>query len=80
MSVFGKADALQLSMTGTGNFQGEDLKATRATVQHLGVGKVVVNASKQLDASIIGYGVVEYVGSPTVRKSVLGLGAVTKKK
>jgi hypothetical protein len=76
----GKADVLQLTVTGTGNFVGTDLATGRTTVQHTGMGKAVVNASKQLDVNIVGNGTVEYVGSPQVRKSLLGLGSVTKKR
>jgi RNA polymerase sigma factor (sigma-70 family) len=80
LTIAGKAEVLQLTVTGTGNFLGSDLVTGHTTVQHTGMGKAVVNASKQLDVNIVGNGTVEYVGSPQVRRSVLGLGSVTKKR
>jgi RNA polymerase sigma factor (sigma-70 family) len=80
LSLAGKADALQVTVTGAGNVLAGELTTGRTTIQHLGNGKAVVNATKQLEVSIIGNGSVEYLGSPQVRKSVLGLGSVTKKR
>ncbi len=80
VAVSGKAEALELSVTGTGNFEGYGLAAARATVRHLGTGRAVVNVARQLEVSIVGNGSVEYAGSPQVRQSILGLGAVTRKR
>jgi hypothetical protein len=79
LTVSGKAGVLEVAVTGGGNFLGRSLVTSRATVQHLGMGKAVVNASKHLDVQIIGNGSVEYIGSPRVRQSILGLGSVKKR-
>jgi DNA-directed RNA polymerase specialized sigma24 family protein len=80
LTVAGKADVLQLTIFGAGNFLAGDLKTRSTTIRHTGMGKAVVNASRQLDVSILGNGTVEYMGSPQVRRSVLGLGTVTEKR
>jgi hypothetical protein len=80
LSVAGKANVLKVSVLGNGNFLGEDLKSDRAAVQHTGNGKAVVNASEQLEVTILGTGSVEYLGSPRLRKSILGTGTIVKKR
>jgi RNA polymerase sigma factor (sigma-70 family) len=80
LAVAGKAEVLELGVTGSGNFLGEHLKTTRTVVQHTGIGRAVVNASDLLEVTILGSGSVEYVGSPEVRRSVWGLGTVTRKR
>jgi hypothetical protein len=39
----------------------------------------VLNVSDQLDASVSGVGLVEYIGSPKVQKSGRGLGEVKQR-
>jgi hypothetical protein len=80
VSASGKADALQLTVTGSGDFRGSDLKTDRTSIEHTGIGKAVVNVKRQLDVSIRGIGSVEYIGSPKVRPEVLGLGSVTRRR
>jgi hypothetical protein len=70
---------LDLSLSGVGSFNGEDLKVKQAKVRNKGVGSAVVNVSEQLDASILGLGSIEYIGSPQVTESVKGLGEIKKR-
>jgi hypothetical protein len=72
-------DVLDLSLSGVGSFNGEDLKVKQAKVRNKGVGSAVVNVSEQLDASISGLGSIEYIGSPQVTESVKGLGEIKKR-
>ncbi len=79
VTIAGSADALDLSLSGVGSYQGEKFKTKQATVRNSGVGIAVVNVSEQLDADLSGVGSIEYVGSPQVRKSGRGLGTVKKR-
>lgn len=79
VTIAGSADALDLSLSGVGSYQGEKFKTKQATVRNSGMGSAVVNVSEQLDADLSGVGSIEYVGSPQVRKSGRGLGSVKKR-
>jgi hypothetical protein len=80
LEVQGKADLLQVNVIGNGNFVGEYLKTQQCGVSHHGFGKATVHASKTLNATVTGIGTVEYVGSPQVQKSILGVGRVSPKQ
>lgn len=79
VTIAGSADTLDLSLSGVGSYQGEAFKTKQATVRNSGVGSAVVNVSEQLNADLSGVGSIEYVGSPQVRKSGRGLGAVKQR-
>jgi hypothetical protein len=76
LTAYGTADYLQLSITGTGGFEGKYLQTGKTQVNHAGFGKALVNARESLDATIIGTGSVEYLGKPKVQQSILGSGKV----
>jgi hypothetical protein len=75
----GQATDQTVSISGAGDYQAAKLISENATVDVSGAGRVVVNASKTLQASISGAGVVEYLGDPEVRESVGGLGRVKRR-
>lgn len=79
VAIAGNVDLLDLELSGVGSFNGADLRTKEARVRNKGVGSVVVNASKQLDASASGIGSIEYIGSPQVKESVKGIGVIKKK-
>jgi hypothetical protein len=79
IAIAGNVDVLDLSLSGVGSFNGEDLKVKQAKVRNKGVGSAVVNVSKQLDASVTGIGSIEYIGSPQVTESVKGMGKVKER-
>ncbi|KAM3093844.1 GIN domain-containing protein [Phormidesmis sp. 146-12] len=79
VTISGSADTLDLSLSGVGSYQGEAFQTKQATVRNSGVGSAVVNVSEQLNADLSGVGSIEYVGSPQVRRSGLGLGTVKKR-
>ncbi len=74
----GTAGTLNLTISGTGSFDGRDLKGRAAAVTISGAGKAVVNASDRLDARISGVGSISYVGDPQVDRQVSGLGTIRK--
>jgi len=75
----GEATDQTVSISGAGNYQAAKLVSESATVDVSGAGRVVVNASKTLHASISGAGIVEYLGDPEVRESIGGLGRVKRR-
>ncbi len=79
VTISGSADALDMTLSGTGSFHGDKFRVKQAKARCSGVGSAVVNASDDLDASVSGVGSIEYVGSPNVKQSVSGIGSVKKK-
>jgi hypothetical protein len=79
MTISGRVDVLDLSLSGVGSFQGQELKTNQAKVRNKGVGNAVVNVSERLEASVLGVGSIEYIGSPQVQESVKGMGSVKKR-
>lgn len=75
----GRADELELSISGSGEYDGESLTSRRARVEVSGSADVLVNAQDVLDVQLSGSGDVRYVGNPTVTQRVSGSGSVTKK-
>jgi hypothetical protein len=80
LTAQGKTGTLQLFVTGPGNFKGDDLKCTNAVVDHQGPGKATVAVSNELQATIHGDGIIEYVGNPKVQQSIHGVGTVIQHK
>jgi hypothetical protein len=74
----GTLEKLDLSISGTGAFEGKYLETRATLIKHAGLGKALVNAKKELNVSITGTGLVEYIGSPALRKSILGAGRVVQ--
>ncbi|HPH95335.1 MAG TPA: head GIN domain-containing protein [Anaerolineaceae bacterium] len=77
ITLSGKTDKLDLSLPGSGNFNGFDLETRECRVSILGSGRVQVNVSENLAASITGSGDIEYKGAPAeVDKHVTGSGSI----
>lgn len=79
IAIAGNVDVLELNLDGVGSFNGEELKAKQATVRNKGVGSAVVNVSEELNATVLGIGSIEYIGSPQVKESVKGMGTIKKR-
>jgi Putative auto-transporter adhesin, head GIN domain len=76
----GQTKFVEISTSGAGNIETEELQAERAKVTVSGAAKVDVYASQQLDVVVSGIGSVTYSGDPpVVNKSVSGIGSVSKK-
>lgn len=78
LTVTGKADALELSLAGSGSFDGSRLMVSRAVVDVVGSGGARLNVAGRLSARLAGSGSVEYTGNPEVSQSTLGSGRVRK--
>jgi hypothetical protein len=79
MTVAGKAQREEVTISGSGSYTAPELKCTNAAVIISGSGNVVVAVSDALDANVSGSGSVEYIGSPKVTQSVAGSGSITKR-
>lgn len=77
-SISGEVVDLELSLSGSGDFKGLDLRTTRATVELSGSGSAEVQVSELLNAELSGSGSVEYVGNPAVKQVTSGSGRVQK--
>lgn len=76
--VTGTTDSLDVEIDGAGEFAGEGLVAVSGSVSIAGSGSAVVNVTNDLDVSIAGTGDVNYIGDPTVKSSIAGVGNVSQ--
>ena len=79
ITVAGKTKMVDVSASGAGKVDAQNLHATRAVVDARGVAKVDVDVSDQLDVEISGPSSVTYNGNPTVNKNLHGPGKLTRK-
>jgi hypothetical protein len=75
----GEADEQQITMSGSGTYQAQNLKSKEVKILVAGAGSAIVRVSEELDAEISGVGSVEYIGDPTVRQDVIGAGQVRRR-
>ena len=74
----GVARSLDVSISGAGHVDADDLKTKDVNFKIEGVGTGSVYATETLYARIEGVGKIKYLGDPKVSKSIEGLGSVTK--
>ncbi len=74
----GEVETQEVDISGGGNYQARGLESSRADVALSGLGSATLRVSDELDVTITGGGAVEYVGSPTVRQDISGVGHVKK--
>ena len=75
----GHANRLDVGLTGSGDAQLDQLTAADVHAVVSGSGRILVTATKRLDASVPGSGVVIYGGNPAqVTTSITGSGAVAR--
>jgi hypothetical protein len=75
----GVSESLDLSISGSGVFEGETLLSATGTVSLSGSGDAVVNVTDNLDVKVSGSGNVEYLGDPGVSVSISGSGDVSQR-
>ncbi|SFO14147.1 Putative auto-transporter adhesin, head GIN domain [Chitinophaga sp. YR627] len=78
IKLTGETKDLEVSMAGSGNFEGSELHTENTKVTIAGSGNADVHASVKLNAKIVGSGDVGYKGSPEVTSSIAGSGSVHK--
>jgi hypothetical protein len=77
VSARGRARRVEVRLNGSGDAKLQGVVAREAHAKLSGTGRIAVNATESLDASIPGTGSIEYSGNPRqVRKSVDGVGSV----
>lgn len=75
----GRADDVDLRITGSGSCDAADLRCKSARVTVSGSGTATVDATDRLTADVTGSGSVHYTGNPAVEKRITGSGAVTRR-
>lgn len=79
VTLEGVSEDLDLSIGGSGAFEGEGFVAATGTVSVSGSGDVVVNVTDDLDVDVSGSGSVEYIGDPAVSTSISGSGEISRR-
>ncbi len=74
----GDAGRQELTISGAGKYQAKELASREAQITISGTGKSTVDVSERLDVTISGCGKVEWLGEPTIRKRVSGVGKVCR--
>lgn len=76
----GTAEKLQILISGSGDVNAADLNAKVAVVHVMGSGDVVVRASDDLDAEVMGSGDISYIGTPAkIKTSTHGSGEINRR-
>lgn len=78
MNLQGKATSAEFQISGSGNVMADDLVADNTEAHISGMGKLHVNAQKELKVSISGMGKIWYKGNPAVNESISGMGKIMK--
>lgn len=65
-----------ISIMGAGEFNGNKLSGTNATVNISGPGIARINVSDELNINLLGEGSVKYCGNPSLNKQISGAGVV----
>ena len=76
VTLAGAVDSQVVTITGTGNYDGENLQSATADVTVDGAAKAVVRVSTRLNATVDGVGSVQYIGNPQVTRKINGVGSV----
>jgi hypothetical protein len=76
VEIAGKVKQQMVSMSGAGEYAASKLESQKARVTVSGAGSAGVWVVESLDTIVRDLGSVEYVGNPTVKKSVTGMGGI----
>ena len=76
--AFGRADRQQVVVSGLGEYRARNLESRVATVDVSGLGSAVLRVDQRLSGTVNDFGVVEYIGNPTVDVAVSDFGQVRK--
>jgi hypothetical protein len=70
----GQATRQEVTISGTGQYEGEGLTSETAAISISGTGNARVLATRDLDATVSGVGSIQYLGNPRVRQQMSGMG------
>jgi Putative auto-transporter adhesin, head GIN domain len=79
VKVAGKVTTQEISLSGSGDYNAENLDSRQASVQASGSGSATVRVSDSLNVQLNGSGSVGYHGDPSLTKAVNGSGRVYKR-
>ena len=74
----GRASSQDISLSGTGRFDGRSLEGREASVEISGTGEAIVNAAEALNVRGSGTARVRFLGNPRVEQQVSGLARVER--
>ena len=75
----GSSTSLEVTISGSGEFSGDDLESAIGDVTVSGSGEAVVNVTDDLMVRITGSGDVHYMGDPTIDQDISGSGGVSQR-
>ncbi len=79
--LLGQVDTLNLRVVGSGQIDASKLKVQEATIHLIGEGQVIINATHQLKAKIVGSGDIIYLSKPKkMSQLITGSGTLGKKR
>jgi len=79
VTLAGTVDSQAVTISGTGDYNGENLQSAAAKVTVDATGNAVLRVSDRLDATVSGVGSVEYIGYPHVTKDISAVGSVEQR-
>jgi hypothetical protein len=79
LSTAGTAGEQEITIAGSGDYRGANLKSAVVTINIMGSGNAELDASDKLNATIMGSGDIKYTGDPTVTRNILGSGSIVKR-
>lgn len=72
----GQVTDQEVTLSGAGNYEGQDLKSETAGIAITGIGRVTCWATERLNVTISGTGGVDYYGNPEISQQISGLGSL----
>jgi hypothetical protein len=79
ITLAGKVDHQEVSLTGAGKYNAENMDSKTAVIHSSGAGTAVVKVSDDLNVKLSGVGSVEYIGDPKVTQNISGAGSIKKR-
>jgi hypothetical protein len=76
LTASGRADRQQVSVIGLSRYEAGELSSRDVRIEATGSGSALVRVSERLDATVSGFGRVEYIGNPIVTTHIAGSGTV----
>ena len=77
--IAGSVNELEITVSGRGEFRGENLSSQRAKVVVNGIGEVRVWATEWLGVNVSGVGTVDYWGTPLVERRSSGVAKINER-
>jgi hypothetical protein len=78
ITLTGSSNDANISMTGSGKFNGTDFDTNNTSINVSGAGKADIAVSDYLNASVIGAGRINYRGNPKTEFANLGVGRINQ--